>query len=186
MKTRLFIDIAMGRSRYSLYFLLIFMVVAPTAFFTDFIWLDHIAWLMLVILGVFISITGVITHQEALASANWPRVPAWLISASLKYNSTCSGGRAYAPDIKCDFQVDGTTYKGTEYDLSASYGLKSIAEDKVKEVKQKPLYIYYKPTQPEINVIHPGVRYSHYVRTIVGLLTIILPILFWSGVITVR
>ncbi|MFO6424712.1 DUF3592 domain-containing protein [Motilimonas sp. KMU-193] len=182
-----FLKIATGRSIYATHFLLVFMFVAPAAVLTDYVLLDSIAWIMLIILGIFILITGIITRQEAIDSHNWPRVEAKLLSTSLKSNSSSSGGRSYAPEIKCKFRVDNTEYQGTEYDFSASYGAKHKAEAKVQQVKQmQPLLIHYKPSAPEINVIHPGLHSSHYIRIVIGLAAIIMPVLIWSGVIVLK
>lgn len=179
-----FIKIATGRSKYSTYFLLIFMCVAPAAVFTQIELLDQIAWIMLIILGVFIFITGIVTRQEAKDSNNWPKIEVKLLGTSLKSISSSSGGRSYAPDIRCKFIVGGSEYKGTEYDLSASYGSKSQAEDKIALIKQKkPLFVYYKPSAPEINVINPGVRFSHYIRIVFGICTVVTPLLIWCGII---
>ena len=181
--------IATGRSKYSTYFLLVFMCVAPLAVFTSYEWLDGIAWIMLIILGGFIFITGIVTRKEATDSNNWPKVEAKLLSTSLTYTSSGSGGtsKRYAPVIKCKFNVDGAEYKGVEYDFSASYTSKDKAEDKVNLIKQmKPLLIHYNPSAPEINVINPGIHTTHYIRIIIGLITVIIPILIWNGIIELK
>lgn len=51
----IFEKIATGRSIYSTYFLLAFMVIAPTAFFTEHEWLEVLAWTMFAVLGLFAS-----------------------------------------------------------------------------------------------------------------------------------
>ncbi|MCI2282465.1 DUF3592 domain-containing protein [Colwellia sp. MSW7] len=163
------------------------MCVAPAAMFTNNAFLDSIAWVMLIILGVFIFITGIVTRKEAIDSHNWPKVEAKLLRASLKSTSSGSGGRSYTPDIKCKFIVGGSEFKGTEYDLSAGYGSKAKAEDKINLVKQmNPLFIHYKPSAPEINVINPGIHFTHYIRIIIGIVTVIFPLLIWSGIIELR
>jgi len=182
-----FIKIATGRSKYSTYFLLIFMCVAPAAVFTKIELLDHIAWIMLIILGVFIFITGIVTRQEASDSRNWPKIEVKFLSTSLKSMSSNSGGRIYAPDIKCKFNIGNSEYKGTEYDLSASYGSRSQAEDKIALIKQKKsLFVHYKPSAPEVNVINPGIHFSHYIRIVVGVCTVVIPLLIWVGVIQLK
>jgi hypothetical protein len=182
-----FMKIATGRSIYSTYFLLVFMCVAPVAVFTDNKLLDSIAWIMLITLGVFIFITGIVTRKEAIDSKNWPKVEATLLSTTVKSNSGESGGKTYAPDIRCKFTVGGSEYKGTEYDLSASYGSKNKAEDKINLIKQmKPLFLHYKPSNPEINVINPGIHFTHYIRIIIGIVTVVIPLLIWSGIIVLR
>lgn len=166
-------SIATGRHRYGIYFLLIFMFVGPAALFTDYTWLDAIAWFMLITLGIFILITGVVTLKEAKDSVNWPTVTSELSSASLTFSTGNSGVKSYAPVIKCKFDLDGSTYTGTEYDFSASYTSKDKAQNKIDLVKKMtPLVVYYKPSDPKISVIHPGVHSTHYLRLIIGIAVI--------------
>ena len=179
-----FMKIATGRSAYSISFLLIFMVVAPFALFTDYKWLDTIAWLMTTILGLFIFITGFVTIKEAKNSHKWPKVEARLISASLTWHTT-EGQKRYAPKIHCKFHVGNCEYSGTEYDFSASYTNKLKAEEKLKLVKtMKPLWVFYKPEEPSVNVIQPGIHSVHFVRVIIGAAGMIVALLSWFGLIS--
>ena len=50
----------------------------------------------------------------------------------------------------------------------------------------KPLFIHYKPSAPEINVINPGIHFTHYIRIIIGIVTVVIPLLIWSGIIELR
>ncbi|MCE2573436.1 DUF3592 domain-containing protein [Motilimonas eburnea] len=186
MKYQLLIKIATGRSIYSTYFLLIFMFIAPAAVFTSHQVLDVIAWIMLITLGVFIFITGVVTFQEAIASKNWPSSQAYNVKYSLKCTSN-KGAKSYIPAIKCNFTVDGTEYSGTEYDFSASYTSKVKADAKLDSVKSRSsVLIYYKPSDPSINVINPGLNATPFIRIVLGVLMIIVPILIWSKFIILK
>jgi len=178
-----FMKLALGRSGYSTVFLLIFMVVAPSAVFTSYTWLDHVAWATLIILGLFIFITGMVTFNEAVASHRWPSAPAKLKSASLRWR-TSNGSRRYSPSITCTFTVKGIEYSGTEFDFSAAYTSKEKAKEKVSQVKSKSeLWLYYKPGDPSVNVIHPGVHLVQYIRLIIGLAVMVISALSWMGVI---
>lgn len=181
----LFLKIATGRHRAATYFLLVFMVVAPTAFFTDSVYLDWFAWLMLAILGLFVSITGWVTLQEAIDSFSWPQVEAELTSVSISRRSGSSGGgHVYAAKIQCRFEVEGVEYWGTEYDWSASAGSRASAERVKSEVEaMQPLVIRYKPQDPQINVINPGVRLVHFLRIVLGLAMMIVPMLIEMKII---
>lgn len=184
--TNKFLKIATGRTHHATFFLLVLMCVLPTAFFTDWKWLDHIAWLMLIILGVLIFITGLSTLSDGRQSKYWPTAWAYNIHCSLNYR-TSNGTKRYTPNIKCAFKVDNTEYTGTLYDFSSEYVSKEVAQQKIDEIKAKSeLYIYYKPTDPEINVINPGIRFVHFLRILCGLATVILASLFWLGIIEIR
>jgi hypothetical protein len=179
-----FIKIATGRSHYSTLFLVIFMFIAPAAMFTQYSWLDAIGWVMTIILGIFILITGLVSWQEGRASHRWPRVKVKLKSAHLQAHSGSKGGMSYSPKVNCSFLIDGEEITGTEYDFSASYTSKSKAKKKVDEVKaMNPLLVHYKPEDPSINVIHPGVHFVAFLRVLIGLAAVIISSLSWSGYI---
>jgi len=180
-----FLKIAAGRSIYSTYFLLIFMVVVPLSVFTNIFLVDELAWCLLVVLALFIFISGTITLREGINSKHWPRVP-----AKLKYCSTTfkidKGHKSYMPKITCTFMVNGQEFNGTEYDFSASYTRKEKALEKVDEIKGMDcLWIYYKPSDPSVNVIHPGVHSVQFIRIVVGTGLWILAFLLWQGIISI-
>ena len=172
-----------GRSLYSTLYLVVFMVVAPAAVFTDYEWLDGLAWGMLIFLGVLVFIAGIIVRQEAANSHHWPTVEAKLISCSM-IATIGKDHKAYMPNVKCSFQLDGREYSGTEYDFSSAYTRKDIAQKKVDTLRKRDtLLVHYKPTDPTVNVIHPGVHYTHYIRVIVGIGMVVVPVLILLGYI---
>ena len=162
------------------------MCIAPLAVFINNTILDGIAWIMLITLGIFIIITGFVTLQEAKESSNWPKVKANNFKYALKSHSN-DGARRYIPAIQCTFYVEGAKYSGTEYDFSSTYTSKEEANEKLNSVRaMDPVFIYYKPSDPAVNVINPGVHSVPYVRIILGFLMVVIPILIWSGVIVLK
>ena len=92
--------------------------------------------------------------------------------------------RSYIPVIKCKFNVGDNEYEGAEYDFSASYTSKDVANKKLDSVKNiTPLMVYYKPSDPAINVINPRVYSVFYFRFIIGAMMVVMPILIWSGIV---
>lgn len=182
MKHTLF-NMALGKNHYATLFLVAYMVVAPTAFFTDYIWLDYVCWVMTIILGLFIFITGWVTLQDAKQSHQWPVAQGKWLSGSLRQHSS-NGSIKYAPNIRVAFKVAANEYEGTQYDFSASYERKELAQKKLEEVKNMhPLWVRYKPDDPTTNVIHPGVHLVHIIRLILGLAAMVIPILVLLGFI---
>lgn len=182
MKER-FLQIALGKSHYSTLFLVCYMVVAPSAFFTDYLVLEYLAWFMTIVLGLFIFITGWVTLLHAKQSHHWPVAQGKWLSGSLIQRSS-NGSLRYTPKIRIQFSVAGETFNGTQYDFSASYNSKEVAQRKLDEIKKMhPLWIRYHPNDPSENVIHPGVHLVHYVRLIMGILAMIVPILIMLGYI---
>ena len=83
--------------------------------------------------------------------------------------------------------VNGKEYQGGDYDLSASYSNKTCAQAKVDSVKSmKPLWVYYKPSEPEINVVNPGIHNTHFIRIAVGILMLIFCELLRTGFIVME
>jgi len=180
-----FMKVATGRSHYATFYLFIFMIVAPASMFTDYAWLDALGWSMTIILGIFIFITGVVNVQEGRQSFHWPQANAKLKSARLQIHTGSKGGRSYSAKIGCTFIVDGQEYEGTEYDFSSSYTAKDKAEKKVAEVKaMQPLLVHYKPEDPGINVIHPGIHFVAYLRLLLGVAAVVISAMSWLGYIT--
>lgn len=179
---KIFMAIAVGRSKYSTFFLLVFMVVAPAAVFIRNDTLEFIAWLMLCILGLFVTISGIITFKEAQDSHLWPKA---LANVKKIHLSRASSNNLYAPVIECTFEVDGKTYNGTLYDFSSSCSSKSSAEQKLEEIQEiaSTLMVYYKPSEPSINVIKPGVKLVHYLRLLIGPIMMIIAILSHLNII---
>ncbi len=176
---------ATGRSHYATFYLFVFMFVAPASMFTDYAWLDALGWSMTIILGIFIFITGVVNVQEGRQSFHWPRVNAKLKSVRLQIQTGSKGGRSYSPKITCTFIVDGQKYEGTEYDFSSSYTAKEKAEKKVTEVKaMEPLLVHYKPEDPSINVIKPGLHFVAFLRLLLGLAAVVISVMSWVGYIS--
>lgn len=179
-----FLAIATGRSHYATLFLVVFMFVAPASMFTEIAWLDTLGWAMTIILGIFIFITGIVSVQEGRQSFHWPQANAKLKGARLISHSGSKGGMTYAPKVTCSFLVDGQEYEGTEYDFSSSYTSKEKAEKKVTEIKgMQAMLVHYKPEDPSINVIHPGVHFVAYIRLLVGIVASAIPIMSLLGYI---
>ncbi|WP_448568337.1 DUF3592 domain-containing protein [Thalassotalea ganghwensis] len=173
-----FINVALGKSRYSIYFLFLLMIIAPIALFTDYKWLDAIAWLMLITLGLFILATGLILRSLAIESVHWPKTLAKLTSSSLTYTTKNSGSRSYAPIIHYEFTVSDVKYSGSSIDFSHNYSSKTIAQKKLDTLrKMRPFQVYYQPKDPNNNVIYPGKTSTQSIRIIIGALLIILPLL---------
>ena len=161
-------EIAEGKSIASTYFLLLCMVVWPTAFFTDWIWLDSIAWGLLQILGVFIFWTGYVTLQTALKSKKWPKVDGVLEKAFV-HSVRRNNANHYAPKVVYLYEVEGDVFRGETYDFSASTGGKVSAEKQLaRATEQDPLQVHYDPIHPSESVLFPGPRLVHYLRLLLG------------------
>lgn len=178
-----FLKVATGRSGYSLLFLVAFMLVAPAAIFTDYSWLDHLGWFMLIVLGLFILVTGIVTYQEGKDSRQWPTAIASSPRYSLTWH-TSKNSRRYRPKVECTFEVAGQEFTGVEYDFSSNYTSKEKAQALLDEVKLiQPLTLHYKPTDPTVNVIYPGPHFVHYARVFIGVAMMVIGALSWMGVI---
>ena len=168
---------AVGRTIYSYLFLLAFCIVVPLAIFAQVRALFDVAWVISIILGIFIFTSGVVTTKEAYQSKLWPTVTVSDFECSLNIHSS-----KYSPSVECLFEVNGEIYSGTQYDFSDSYSSKASARMKIEKVKNRRyIEVYYNPLNPSMNVLNPGVRVVHFLRLIIGAAIPIICFLFWQG-----
>tara|TARA_B110000116_G_scaffold177224_1_gene153411 strand:+ start:30 stop:605 length:576 start_codon:yes stop_codon:yes gene_type:complete len=184
------IKAACGRNHYATVILLLSIIVIALAVYTQNSVLIDVAWISIFIIGLCVSITGWVTFQEASNSASWPKELAQNVRCTLGSRSSGSSNsgvsnRVYGPVIKCFIIVSGIKYDGTSYDFSDSYGARETAEDKINEIEsiKDNLSIHYKPDDPSINVVYPGVKFVHYIRLLLGPAAMVFVIFRFTGVI---
>ncbi|MGD1922209.1 MAG: DUF3592 domain-containing protein [Pleurocapsa sp.] len=139
------------------------------------------AWIMTFWLGVVIVIVGIVTSIDACQSHSWSRVRAKLTKYDIKRNSD-SDGTTYELSIMYQFKIGDRNYRGTNYDFSDFAGSLASAERKIESLKQLVdeegyINVFYKPSDPELNVICPGIHPIHGIRLVFGLALMVLSLL---------
>ena len=132
---------------------------------------------MTFLLGIILVIVGIVTFMKAWQSPSLSIVRAKLTKCELKKNYDAEGS-TYEPTVIYQFRIGDRHYIGTKYDFSDVAGSRITTERKIKSLKELVdsegyIDIYYQTSEPELNVIYPGIHPIHGVRLIFGLVLMI-------------
>jgi hypothetical protein len=163
-----FIHLVTSNNIFAFFYILTFIFVIVMAFTNGGAFWVKLAWLMLALLGVFISITAFVSHAEARRSIRWPTVPARLINAGVR--KSIGSDETYAPEVEYEFKFNGEKYRGNTIDYSASSRSETAAQKVIQKIKNKgvALTVHVNPQDPQRNVLNPGVQLVHYLRYLIG------------------
>ena len=119
------------------------------------------AFAFVLLFGVILTPLFYFQLQEALEISNWPSVEGKIVE------SRVVGERAFRPDIKYIYTVDGEEYTGSSsLDMPGFGGRTSRLDAAEKMVRQYPqgstISVYYNPENPQQSMLHPKPTYSHY------------------------
>ena len=181
MFNKIIVEITRGKV-FPCIFLLCYSVVLPLAFIQQNPLMIRIAWWMSLALGLIVILHGIVSWIDAYQSKNWPRVKAELKQCLVRYSQS---DEVYKPVVKYEFYLKSKKYTGRHIDFSDMYGSKASAEAKVNRVKDRAddLYVYYKPNDPTLNVIEPGIHTIHPIRLVFGIAVTVISILGIVGII---
>ena len=180
MNENKFVTLVTKNSLFVLVYILTFTAVGLTAVMTDGnpFWLKA-TWLMLSLLGVFVSIGAYVSYQEASQSKHWPTTSAKLLSTRVSSGLATANQHTYSPIVEYEFSFMGKKYKGNTIDYSAMSGSRAWAEKVIKQLQQRgiALLVSVNPQNPQMNVLNPGIRLVHYLRYLIGPAMIVIGIL---------
>ena len=171
---KLLLDIALGKSIYTVYFFVVLAISIVLALYLESVLAINIALVLVCVFGVFTSVSAVVSTNEAIESLGWPNASAKLVScrvatfSTLKFNG--SKTQSSSPGVQYSFEVGGQTYTGNSYILGQRTYSEREVEKIISDVKSKgdSLLVSYDPADPSMNVLKPGINEVHYVRALVG------------------
>lgn len=145
------------------------------------------AWIITFLLGIIIIIVGIVTSLDAWQSPSWTVTRAKLTKCDVKKISS-SDGSTYEPAVIYQFRIGDRHYMGTNYDFSDTSGSRIAATRKIESLKklldsEGYINVYYKPSEPELNVINPGIHVIHGIRLVFGLVLVGISLSTLSGII---
>lgn len=142
--------------------------------------------LFLIIGGVALTLYGVITVSDARASQSWPSVEGEIIESRVREfgvskppNKTNLRETKYGTTIVYKYQVDGQEYQAdiVSYDEIATRQ-RSKAEGVLANFPVGSTHkIYYKPSNPKVAVLKPGMSGQSYAIPVIGVVVFILGVL---------
>lgn len=179
-------EIVRGKAFFCLFFL----------FYTVIIWWAVLSgqpiaikatWIMTFLLGIIIVIVGIVTSIDAFQSTSWSIIRAKLTACKVKKISDVDGS-TYKPLVVYQFRVGDRHYFGSNYDFSDISGSQITATRKIESLNKLVdsegyINVYYKPSEPELNVIFPGIHSIHGIRLVLGLVMMVISFLTLSGII---
>lgn len=114
-------------------------------------------------LGSGLTIWGVKSFLAARNSTNWPTVMGVVKSSNLARKD--GHGSGYRADILYEYTVNGVLYSSDEvfYQGSSTYGRASEARKTLNRYPAgRQVVVHYRPENPEIAVLEPGVKPVQY------------------------
>ena len=130
---------------------------------------------ILIVVGLFFAIPGLSDLYRGVASMSWPATEAQLLQAEVVRRSG-SYRRRYRSRRRQEFRatyrymVDGRRYLGNQISFGSEWF--SSANSQMREARQRPLRIYYKPGLPRIAVMRRGPTAGASITVLLGLLGI--------------
>lgn len=118
---------------------------------------------LMVVLGPFLTATGVPAWIMDQTSLKWPSVPGQIVHSELVVTKRPKGGQQvtdYRADIKYDYVVQQTSFRGDRLHFGVE-ALESGQRTRVDaELRNYPIgknvLVYYNPRAPAIAVLEPG------------------------------
>ncbi|MGP1346610.1 MAG: DUF3592 domain-containing protein [Phycisphaerales bacterium] len=134
------------------------------------------------LIGVFIGVgvmiaggvglvAGVGSLKHARASESWPTASGGVKSCEVVAQSGRRGRTSYKPKVTVYFTVDGRRYACERLTFNASYSTRDRSEAEAfarRFAAGSTVSVSYKPDDPEISVIEPGVEDSAWLTPILG------------------
>ncbi|MBE9240294.1 DUF3592 domain-containing protein [Synechocystis salina] len=133
---------------------------------------------LLTVGGAAMIIFGVNFVQEALAAKQWPVVAGEIKSVQIIREVDRNGStrvETHHLKITYDYQMDGNAYTGDRYSLGDGSTASKRFNERSKAIAEKNKYpigsaidVFYKPTEPSLAILKPGVNFGTAVPIILG------------------
>jgi hypothetical protein len=144
---------------------------------STFFWTRIFPWLFLII-GIVQVIIGCRQAMHSYASVNWPTTDGKIIfSEVVKHDSTNS--IIYRADIRYDYTVNGRSYAGhcVAYGEDGSTDSQHERQLVSKYQPEKVVVVFYKPTDPEVSLLEPGLTWRNSFLLLLGAFFALLAVL---------
>lgn len=184
MASKLLQLVTTSQSFAALYIVCFLCVIIGSMFSTgDSLWAKT-AWSMLALLGLFVTLTGVMSIKIASGSREWPKTTARRIKSWIAEDRTNGSALIYSPMVEYEYEVAGKNYAGDCIDFSSQSGSQRWAQKVLDEIGASRDYIqvHYSPNDHAISVICPGLRFVHFLRLLIGIAMILVGIVAAIGV----
>ena len=123
--------------------------------------------LLLIVAGAFLVIFNSEKMEKVLALKKWP------VTTGVIVSSKVVGERAFRPDIKYHYAVNGKSYSDTTYLHVPGFGGRSNRLDAAEKIVQSlppgtSVTVHYNPVNPQQSVLKASPWYSIYLQLAFG------------------
>jgi len=133
---------------------------------------------LLIIIGLGLSVKGVIAFTEDKESEKWPKASGMIIHSTLGEKENDEGKISYFADIEFKYSVDSISYTNDRisYWKFLSPDSSNFEESLLKYPLNKKVSVYYNPKDPKIGYLEPGISIGSYIYLIFGIAFIVLSV----------
>lgn len=124
------------------------------------------------LVGLAVTILGVVQFKKALETKHWPSVEGTIITSEM------SGGTKVAPIVRYLYYVDDQEYSFDQVNpLKLGRGQKKYAQRVLdKYPMDAKVTVYYNPSDPKSAVLEPGTIAGNYWIPLIGLIIFLAPL----------
>jgi len=129
------------------------------------------AWFSGLVYGSIFAVVGyyIVAHLAMAPyhlgqeSKSWPTVQGKIIHSAMARSTSSQGKTTYSPNIQFTYQVDGKGYQSNQVGVEPGPGASSssdpsdVSETVARYPVGKLVTVYYKPSEPALGVLQPGV-----------------------------
>lgn len=142
----------------------------------------YVIWLGVSLFGAGLTMVGLRNVFYTHVSSNWPTAIGIIIKSEVEYDSDRSGTVAFAR-VTYTYSVADTDYTGQGINFDKTSMSSARANEVVKQYPvSRQVMVYYKPENPKICLLEPGLHWRTWVSPGLGFVVLSIGIIACFGV----
>ena len=141
----------------------------------------EVLFILMLLVGLFISLVGGSSAYEAYSSQSWPTTKGEIVASRIEIFGDASGGRSYSSYVRYEYAIDrrgndGELLVGERIgpDQAQRHGRLSAAEAELERyLKGEMVDVYYNPNRPQKSMLEPAFDPSKTIYPLIGLLVLV-------------
>jgi hypothetical protein len=134
-------------------------------------------------LGIFLLCLGLVNIRRAVASNNWPTIPAVVVSSERKASESSDGSSSVEAVVLARYQVNGREYTTDRQRFGVIFGSGDTSVAELQRLRYPPggqIRVSYDPARPELATIEPGFELAALSLPGAGMALILVALMFSS------
>jgi len=125
--------------------------------------------LLILMLGIALSTSAVLTLQDAFASSSWSEIEGTIFESRVNESISSGSSRTYSAYIRYRYSVNGANHIANRVSFSVIEESDSAAESAVAKYPiGETVTVYYDPESPDSAVLELGVSWSGFLMLAIG------------------